>query len=317
MPSKLKGKTFAEVIKAKTVLGDNENLKIDAVSGTTLSSDVIKNATINTLRSKPINEGTGEISPPFVEIGDFVAPNLKNNKISVVVKGEKGATIKYTLDGTNPKEESPEIENIGIFKDKKGVEIKGNPTENPNGNIINLKLASFKDGKSSEVVTIPCIFVNTNENNSYKGGTFKGSYEGIEATVEIDSPNFDNNYYIRNIKLDDESEIKYKDFLQELKSKIYLKQGVNSVSEILGYEKQSQNVINAVKYALNNAAVSKEPVIIISPEKYDYNNDESVKLTLECNTPDAEIYYIVDNSNDLSSTKLSDPTKTGKNMRVK
>ena len=314
MPSKLKDKTFEEVINAKTVLGENESAKIDAVSGATLSSDAIKNATINALRSKPISEGVSDVAPPFVELEKFVEPNGKNNKISVIVRGEEGSTIRYTTDGTNPKESSPEISNIGIFKDKKGVELKGNPTENSDGQIINLKLASFKDGKSSEIVTIPCIFVNPNKNNSYKSGTFKGEYNGINATIEIDSPNFDNNYYIRSIKLDDESEIKYKEFLQELKTKIYFAQGVNGVSEIKGYETESKDVINAIKNAINNAVVAKEPVITISPEKSDYSNNESIKLMLECNTPDAEIYYTVDNSNNLSSINrnLSDPTKSGK-----
>ena len=314
MPAKLKGKTFTEVINAKTALGEDESKKIDAVSGATLSSDAIKNATINALRSKPISEGISDVAPPFIELEKFVAPNGKNNKISVVVRGEEGSTIRYTTDGTNPKESSPEISPIGIFKDKKGVEFKGNPTENPDGQIINLKLAAFKDGKSSEVVTIPCVFVNPNKNNSYKSGTFKGEYNGIHVTFETDSPNFDNNYYIRSIKLDDENEIKYREFLQDLKTKVYFAQGVDGVSEIEGHESESKDVINAIKNAINNAVVAKEPVIKISPEKSDYSNNENVKLTLECNTPDAEIYYTVDNSNTLSSINrnLSDPIKSGK-----
>lgn len=314
MPAKLNGKTFTEVINAKTALGEDESKKIDAVSGATLSSDAIKNATINALRSKPISEGVSDVAPPFIELEKFVAPNGKNNKISVVVRGEEGSTIRYTTDGTNPKESSPEISSIGIFKDKKGVEFKGNPTENPDGQIINLKLASFKDGKSSETVTIPCVFVNPNKNNSYKSGKFKGEYNGIHVTFETDSPNFDNNYYIRSIKLDDENEIKYKDFLQDLKTKVYFAQGVDGVSEIEGHESESKDVINAIKNAINNAVVAKEPVIKISPEKSDYSNNENVKLTLECNTPDAEIYYTVDNSNTLSSINrnLSDPIKSGK-----
>lgn len=314
MPAKLKGKTFTEVINAKTALGEDESKKIDAVSGATLSSDAIKNATINALRSKPISEGVSDVAPPFIELEKFVAPNGKNNKISVVVRGEEGSTIRYTTDGTNPKESSPEISSIGIFKDKKGVEFKGNPTENPDGQIINLKLASFKDGKSSETVTIPCVFVNPNKNNSYKSGKFKGEYNGIHVTFETDSPNFDNNYYIRSIKLDDENEIKYRDFLQDLKTKVYFAQGVDGVSEIEGHESESKDVINAIKNAINNAVVAKEPVIKISPEKSDYSNNENVKLTLECNTPDAEIYYTVDNSNTLSSINrnLSDPIKSGK-----
>lgn len=233
--------------------------------------------------------------------------------------------FKYKVGTTEPSvtpspEEKTEKEvkasvNIGQFKGDKTImfldyDVKVSVTyDTKTGKII-----SVKDGKSSEIVTIPCIFVNSNKNNSYKSGTFKGEYNGINATIEIDSPNFDNNYYIRSIKLDDESEIKYKDFLQELKTKIYFAQGVNGVSEIKGYETESKDVINAIKNAINNAVVAKEPVITISPEKSDYSNNESIKLMLECNTPDAEIYYTVDNSNNLSSINrnLSDPTKSGK-----
>lgn len=233
--------------------------------------------------------------------------------------------FKYKAGTTEPSvtpspEEKTEKEvkasvNIGQFKGDKTImspdyDVKVSVTyDTKTGKII-----SVKDGKSSEIVTIPCIFVNSNKNNSYKSGTFKGEYNGINATIEIDSPNFDNNYYIRSIKLDDESEIKYKEFLQELKTKIYFAQGVNGVSEIKGYETESKDVINAIKNAINNAVVAKEPVITISPEKSDYSNNESIKLMLECNTPDAEIYYTVDNSNNLSSINrnLSDPTKSGK-----
>lgn len=312
MPLKLKGKTLEEVINSKIVLGSDESLKIDGVSGATLSSNAVKNATINALRSKPISEGKGDVAPPFIEWQNFVVPNKKNNKISVVVKGEENSTIRYTLDGNNPNELSPQISDIGIFKDKKGVEINANPTENPDGNIINLKIASFKDGKSSEVITVPCVFANPNKNNSYKRGTFKGEYNGIKVTVDIDSPNFDNNYYIRNIKLDDESEIKYREFLKDLKSKIYLAQGVDGLFEIQGHETESKDIMKAIKNAIGNALVAKEPVITITPEKSNYGNDESVKLTLKSNTENAEIYYTVDNSNDLSSGTLSDPTKNGK-----
>lgn len=84
MPSKLKDKTFEEVINAKTVLGENESAKIDAVSGATLSSDAIKNATINALRSKPISEGVSDVAPPFVELEKFVEPNGKNNKFQLL-----------------------------------------------------------------------------------------------------------------------------------------------------------------------------------------------------------------------------------------
>ena len=53
------------------------------------------------------------------------------------------------------------------------------------------------------------------------------------------------------------------------------------------------------------------PTITVSPESNGYDNAQEVTVTLNCPTDGAEIYYTVDNSNTLTGSTLSDPTKTG------
>ena len=63
--------------------------------------------------------------------------------------------------------------------------------------------------------------------------------------------------------------------------------------------------------ALNQALTASKPTLTVSPEKTSYDNGDKVTVTLDCPTDGAEIYYTVDNSNTLTGSTLSDPTKTG------
>ena len=61
--------------------------------------------------------------------------------------------------------------------------------------------------------------------------------------------------------------------------------------------------------ALNQALTASKPTLTVSPEKTTYANADAVTVTLDCPTNGAEIYYTVDNSNTLTGSTVSDPTK--------
>lgn len=306
MPEKLKGKTLEEVLKARTTPSEKEEEKVDAISGATLSSDAVKYAVIDALRSKPIRKGTGEIAPPTFQSTRQVTPNGKINSIFVTMKAPEGAVIHYTTDGSEPTEESPTPSKDPIFHEDSGAELKAESETYADGRVILLKAAAFQDGKRSEIVTGRYVFANPNPKHSYELGQFSGKAEGITARVEFESPNFDQKYYLTKIRLDDASEKTYAAFLPELFSQIYLKQGVEGVTPVSGHEEESRKVLAAVQAALQEGSVAAEPVITVTPKQDNYSNDEKVTVEITCATDGAEIYYVVDNSNDLTSGKLSD-----------
>ena len=306
MPEKLKGKTLEEVLKARATPSEKEEEKVDAISGATLSSDAVKYAVIDALRSKPIREGTGEIAPPTFQSTRQVAPNGKINSIFVTMKAPEGAVIHYTTDGSEPTEESPTPSKDPIFHEDSGAELKAENETYADGRVILLKAAAFQDGKRSETVTARYVFANPNPKHSYELGQFSGKADGITARVEFESPNFDQKYYLTKIRLDDASEKAYAAFLPELFSQIYLKQGVEGVTPISGHEEESRKVLAAVQAALQEGSVAAEPVITVTPKQGNYGNDEKVTVEITCATDGAEIYYVVENSNDLTSGKLSD-----------
>ena len=306
MPEKLKGKTLEEVLKARTTPSEKEEEKVDAISGATLSGDAVKYAVIDALRSKPLREGTGEIAPPTFQSTRQVAPNGKINSIFVTMKAPEGAVIHYTTDGSEPTEDSPTPSKDPIFHEDSGAELKAERETYADGRVILLKAAAFQDGKRSETVTGRYVFANPNPKHSYELGQFSGKADGITARVEFESPNFDQKYYLTKIRLDDASEKAYAAFLPELFSQIYLKQGVEGVTPISGHEEESRKVLAAVQAALQEGSVAAEPVISVTPKQGNYSNDEKVTVEIACATDGAEIYYVVENSNDLTSGKLSD-----------
>ena len=306
MPEKLKGKTLEEVLKARTTPSEKEEEKVDAISGATLSGDAVKYAVIDALRSKPLREGTGEIAPPTFQSTRQVAPNGKINSIFVTMKAPEGAVIHYTTDGSEPTEDSPTPSKDPIFHEDSGAELKAERETYADGRVILLKAAAFQDGKRSETVTGRYVFANPNPKHAYELGQFSGKADGITARVEFESPNFDQKYYLTKIRLDDASEKAYAAFLPELFSQIYLKQGVEGVTPISGHEEESRKVLAAVQAALQEGSVAAEPVITVTPKQGNYGNDEKVTVEIACATDGAEIYYVVENSNDLTSGKLSD-----------
>ena len=311
MPAKLRGKSLSDVLNMQTVPDDKDH-NVDAVSGATVWSDAIRHATIAALRSAPVSESESTVLAPTLTAQTCV-PNASYKYIDVAMSADKDCTIRYTLNGTDPTADSTKAASIGWSGDI-GVRLKPDLTKYPNGQVIEVRAAAFaKDGTRSDVVRQFYVFANPLSNAAYTA-TYSGvsaEADGITATIVTESPNDDNYNYITSLKLDSAHSEQYADFLPELFSRIYLAQTTEGVKPIEGHEQESQAVLLAVQAALNQALTASKPTLTVLPEKTTYANADAVMVTLDCPTNGAEIYYTVDNSNTLTGSTVSDPTKTG------
>lgn len=312
MPAKLNGKTLENLLNMKTV-PDNDDYNEDAVSGATVWSDAIRHAAIAALRSDPISSSESTVLAPTLSVTDPCVPNKDYKYIDVAMAADSSTTIRYTLDGTDPTEDSMEAASIGWSGDI-GVRLSADPTNHPGGQVIEVRAAAFdKHGTRSDVVRQFYVFANPLSNAGYTAqySGISATVGGITATAVTQSPNYDDNYYITSLTLDKEHSETYADFLPELFSRIYFAQTTEGVQPISGHEDESRAVLAAVQAALNQALTAAMPTITVSPESNGYDNAQEVTVTLNCPTDGAEIYYTVDNSNTLTGSTLSDPTKTG------
>ena len=311
MPAKLRGKSLENVLNMQTVPDDKDH-NVDAVSGATVWSDAIRHATIAALRSAPVSESESTVLAPTLTAQTCV-PNASYKYIDVAMSADKDCTIRYTLNGTDPTADSTKAASIGWSGDI-GVRLKPDLTKYPNGQVIEVRAAAFaKDGTRSDVVRQFYVFANPLSNAAYTA-TYSGisaKADGITATIVTESPNYDNYNYITSLKLDSAHSEQYADFLPELFSRIYLAQTTEGVKPIEGHEQESRAVLSAVQAALNQALTASKPTLTVSPEKTTYANADAVTVTLDCPTNGAKIYYTVDNSNTLTGSTVSDPTKTG------
>lgn len=313
MPAKLRGKSLSDVLNMQTVPDDDAH-NVDAVSGATVWSDAIRHATIAALRSKQDSESESTVLAPTLTAQTCV-PNASYKYIDVAMNADDDTTIRYTLDGTDPTAASTEAASIGWSGDI-GVRLSADPTNHPSGQVIEVRAAAFdKDGNRSDVVRQFYVFANPLGNAVYTAqySGISATVGGITATAVTQSPNYDDKYYITSLTLDKEHSETYADFLPELFSRIYLAQTTEGVQPISGHEDESRAVLAAVRAALNKALTASKPTLTVSPEKTTYANADEVTVTLDCPTNGAEIYYTVDNSNTLTGSTLSDPTKTGTN----
>lgn len=311
MPAKLRGKSLSDVLNMQTVPDDDDH-NVDAVSGATVWSDAIRHATIAALRSAPVSESESTVLAPTLTAQTCV-PNASYKYIDVAMSADKDCTIRYTLNGTDPTADSTKAASIGWSGDI-GVRLSADPTNHPSGQVIEVRAAAFdKDGTRSDVVRQYYVFANPLGNAAYTAqySGISATVGGITATAVTQSPNYDDNYYITSLTLDKEHSETYADFLPELFSRIYLAQTTEGVKPIEGHEQESQAVLLAVQAALNQALTASKPTLTVSPEKTTYANADAVTVTLDCPTNGAEIYYTVDNSNTLTGSTVSDPTKTG------
>lgn len=310
MPAKLRGKSLENVLNMQTV-PDDDHHNVDAVAGATVWSDAIRHATIAALRSAPVSESESTVLAPTLTEQTCV-PNASYKYIDVAMSADEDTTIRYTLDGTDPTADSTEAASIGWSGDI-GVRLSADPTHHPSGQVIEVRAAAFaKDGTRSDVVRQFYVFANPLGNAAYTAqySGISATVDGITATAVTQSPNYDDKYYITSLTLDKEHSETYADFLPELFGRIYLAQTTEGVEPIEGHE-QSRAVLSAVQAALNKALTASKPTLSVSPEKTSYDNGDKVTVTLDCPTDGAEIYYTVDNSNTLTGSTVSDPTKTG------
>ena len=308
---KLSGKTLSDLLNAKTVPDDDAH-NADAVSGATVWSDAIRHATIAALRSAPVSKSESTVLAPTLTAQTCV-PNASYKYIDVAMSADKDCTIRYTLDGTDPTADSTKAASIGWSGDI-GVRLKADPDTYPDGQAIEVRAAAFdKDGNRSDVVRQFYVFANPLGNAAYTAqySGISATVDGITATAVTQSPNYDDNYYITSLTLDKEHSETYADFLPELFSRIYLAQTTEGVQPISDHEDESRAVLAAVRAALNKALTASKPTLTVLPEKTTYANADEVTVTLDCPTDGAEIYYTVDNSNTLTGSTVSDPTKTG------
>lgn len=311
MPAKLRGKTLSDLLNMQMV-ADDEAHNVDAVAGATVWSDAIRHATIAALRSAPVSKSESTVLAPTLTAQTCV-PNASYKYIDVAMSADKDCTIRYTLDGTDPDKNSPEAAEIGWSGDI-GVRLSADPEAYPSGQVIEVRAVAFaKDGTHSDVVRQFYVFANPLGNAAYTAqySGISATVGGITATAVTQSPNYDDNYYITSLTLDKEHSETYADFLPKLFSRIYLAQTTEDVEPIEGHEQESQAVLSAVRAALNKALTASRPTLTVSPEKTTYDNGDKVTVTLDCPTNGAEIYYTVDNSNTLTGSTVSDPTKTG------
>lgn len=312
MPAKLRGKSLENVLNMQTVPDDDDH-NVDAVSGATVWSDAIRHATIAALRSAPVSESESTVLAPTLTEQTCV-PNASYKYIDVAMNADDDTTIRYTLDGTDPTADSTEAASIGWSGDI-GVRLSADPTNHPSGQVIEVRAATFaKDGTRSDVVRQFYVFANPLSNAAYTAqySGISATVNGITATAVTQSPNYDDKYYITSLTLDKEHSETYADFLPELFSRIYFAQTTEGVQPISGHEDESRAVLAAVQAALNKALTASKPTLSVSPEKTTYANADEVTVTLDCPTEGAEIYYTVDNSNTLTGSTVSDPTRTGK-----
>lgn len=314
MPAILRGKTLYDLLDMHIVPGDPEHTteEIDAVSGATVWANAVRYAAIAALRSAPVSESESTVLAPTLTAQTCV-PNASYKYIDVAMNADDDTTIRYTLNGTDPSADSTEAASIGLSGDI-GVRLSADPTNHPSGQVIEVRAAAFaKDGTRSDVVRQFYVFANPLGNAAYTAqySGISAKADGITATIVTESPNYDNYNYITSLKLDSAHSEQYADFLPELFSRIYLAQTTEGVKPIEGHEQESRAVLSAVQAALNQALTASKPTLTVSPEKTTYANADKVTVTLSCPTNGAEIYYTVDNSNTLTGSTLSDPTKTG------
>ncbi len=248
MPSILKGKTFAEVVAAKTVpYAEDEELLADAVSGATLSSNAVKYAVINALSSAPVSETENQVAAPKLAADSFVVMNKSYTKVDVEMTAEEGLEIHYTVDGSDPTITSAGVEEVGYFKDKMGASFTAGPDAYPDGRIILVKAAAFNaEGERSDITEKYVVFA-AKPYSKYTGNVYSGEADGIKAEVAFGYSYPDG--YINGIKLDDESQMKYAGFLDELTAQVCLKQTTEGIA-VAGHEEDSRKVLAAVEAAL-------------------------------------------------------------------
>lgn len=299
---KLEGKDLAALLAAKTT-PNNEDYNTDAVSGATISSDAVKYAVVNALRSEPISSSEDTVLAPTVTGSwDYTVTSISSwANIPLKVSAASDTTVHYTTDGSIPTQESTKV---SLYNGSGSVTIRyDGATDYPDGQKIPVKVAAFDaDGTSSSVVTIWVVFAKPQGEMPYETGTYMATVDGVTASVEIEN-DYGDYPIIQSITLDADSQKAYATFLPELLSEVYLKQSAD-ITPLAGYDTAGQQkVLAAIAAAVAQAERPPVPSYSVSPEVPEYSGsygpyafDSPPEVTLSSIVEDAEIYYMVSDS---------------------
>lgn len=299
---KLEGKDLAALLAAKTT-PNNDDYNTDAVSGATISSDAVKYAVVNALRSEPISSSEDTVLAPTVTGSwDYTVTSISSwANIPLSVSAASDTTVYYTTDGSIPTQESTKV---SLYNGSGSVTIRyGGATDYPNGQKIPVKIAAFNaDGTSSSVVTVWVVFAKPQGEMPYETGTYMATVDSVTASVVI-ANDYGDYPIIQSITLDADSQTAYASFLPELVAEVCLKQSAD-ITPLDGYDTTGQQkVLAAIAAAVAQAEHPPVPSCTVSPEvpKYSgtygpYAFDSAPEVTLSSVVEGATIYYMQSDS---------------------
>ena len=241
------GKTLEQLLNAKTVPGDEEAYKTDAITGATVSSDAAKYAAINALRADPVEEIDKSVVAPVVKPGrNYGYVTNTGMSIRLDVDAAAGTTVYYTTDGSVPTIKSQVVQS--------GY-INLNETE-PAALLV--RFAAFDEkGNSSQIVERYCVFTD-GAAVEYETGTYRSEVYGVGVTLTVER-NYGATPIATSIQLDAESEERYAAFLPALLAEVYLRQTAE-IEPLDGYDAEAQEkVLNAVQKAFDEATALELP----------------------------------------------------------
>lgn len=298
--AKFAGKDLEELVNAKTVPNSTSDLRVDAVTGATVSSDAVKYAVIDAMRSEPIDSSDETVMAPTVTAGWKTLVTRKSYGVNLRISAGENTTVYCTTDGSDPT-----LENGSRCYGS--VTVYANNKEN--GDKVQVKFAGFDaDGNRSKIVSVWCAFTDNVPSAIYKTGTYTGSADDLEATVTVTN-GYGDRPIISLVSLDEESQQECGDFLSELLAEVFYEQSTKiDLLDDYDAEKQ-QKVLDAIDVALEKA-LSAEVSVSLNPEKKIYGTrygkyefDEAPEVTLSCAVKGTEIYY---HETDSSATETPD-----------
>lgn len=297
--AKLVGMNLSALLAAKTT-PNNDAFSTDAVSGATISSNAVKYACVNALRSEPISSSEDTVSVPRVngQYGYTVTSNTSYGNIPLTISYDPATTVYYTTDGNEPTQASTQLTS-------KTLSLYYEADTYPDGQKIPVKFAAFDaEGNHSRVVTVWVVFAKPQGTLPYEIGTYTGEADGVTASVTI-ANDYGDYPIIQSISLDEASETAYGAFLPELVAEICYQQKAD-IEPLESYDTTAQKkVLAAVAAAVEQAQRAPAPTFAVDPvlggggySGYGpYAFDDPPSVTLSCAAEGAEIYYKVSDSN--------------------
>ena len=273
-----------------------DTVDVDIVSGATYSARALKKAVKNAIAS---GEEKTTIAAPTLYLDTAyntysVVDKNSYVRVRMAQNDDQATKITYTTNGDDPTADDT------IF----GTTTRNITVKNDGTGKVVVKAAAFDDdGNRSDITEFTCVFTEGSADPILdKGATgyYEGKSDDITATILIKKPS-SGNAYIQNITLNDAAEEEAADFIEELKTRIYVAQSAD-VELIEDADEELQNqILNAVAAAIKKA-VSAEPVVTVTPSKYmystyygKYNFDEPPVIELSSPKENVAIYYAMGN----------------------